>query len=392
METREAKEKELLERGVLEIIDKNHLKERIKTGEKLRIKFGIDPTTPDLHLGHVVPLFKLRQFQELNHQIVLIIGDFTAMIGDPSGRSEERKPLTEKEVKANLKTYLAQAGKIIDIKKTEVHYNSRWLKKLRGADFLHLLSQATSQQILEREDFHQRFLAHKPIGLHELIYPLLQAYDSVMVKADVEIGGSDQKFNLLTGRMLMKKFNLPPQDIMTLPLLVGLDGVRKMSKSFGNYIPLNAPPDEMFGKIMAIPDNLMAMYFDLLTKIPSAEINKLEKELPPAQLKRKLALNIVKEIYGEKKAKEAAVNFDLVFKKHELPAEAPTIKAKRGDLIIDIILKSGLAASKSEIKRLMNEGAIVDFKNEKISDYNFRLKKSLDLKIGKRRFLRIFVD
>ncbi|HXK35327.1 MAG TPA: tyrosine--tRNA ligase [Candidatus Paceibacterota bacterium] len=392
MEISKAKTEELISRGTSEVIEYDHLKKRILAGEKLRIKFGIDPTTPDIHLGHTVSLFKLKQFQDLGHKIVLIIGDFTAMIGDPSGRSEERKTLTEREVKTNLKTYLDQAGKIINIKKTEVHHNSKWFKKEGLKAILTLARTETINQALKREDFQKRLAANKNLSLLEVLYPLFQGYDSVKVKADVEIGGEDQKLNLLMGRRILRQFNQPEQDILTTPLLIGLDGVRKMSKSYGNHIALQEKPEEMFGKLMSLPDSLVGDYFKLLTKLPKEEIEKLSKELPPRDLKVKLAATIVGEIHGLSKGDKAAKNFNAVFQKHEIPKDAPIAKAKIDELLIEVIVRAGLVSSRNEIKRLIAEGAVSDFKKGKISDYHYRLREPLDLRIGKHRFLRIFID
>ena len=267
--------KDLLTRGAEEVIVKKHLEERLQSGEKLRVKFGIDPTMPDIHLGHSVPLLKLKQFQDLGHQAVFLVGDFTATIGDPSGKTNSRKPLTESEVKENMANYIRQAAKILDIKKVEVRYNSEWYAK-KGMDFLvQITSRFTYAHLIEREEFQNRIKKGADISLLELIYPLLQGYDSVELETDVEIGGTDQKFNLLMGRKVQQRFGRPEQDIITMPLLEGTDGVKKMSKSYDNYIGLTDAPFKMFGKIMSIPDKIMGRYFDLLTSVPRREIGNL---------------------------------------------------------------------------------------------------------------------
>ena len=316
--------KKLLTHNVSEVIDRARLERRLLAGEKLRVKLGIDPTSPDLHLGHAVVLRKLREFQDLGCKAVLIIGDFTAQIGDPSGRDKTRPHLTEKEIKANMKKYLAQAGKIIDVKdvkKAEVAHNGKWLEKLGGGEVLKLLSLVTAQQIIERADFRERFSAHKPVRMHELIYPIYQAYDSVAVKADVELGGTDQTFNLMAGRDLMEKQGMPPQDIMTLPLLEGTDGEKKMSKSLGNYIALDDAPDEMFGKIMSVPDKLVEKYFALCTDLGEQEIKKLREGLKPKELKERLGVEIVKIYHDRLDAAKAKEDFETLFSKKETPED-----------------------------------------------------------------------
>ncbi|MDO8664654.1 MAG: tyrosine--tRNA ligase, partial [Candidatus Liptonbacteria bacterium] len=281
-------------KGVDEVIDRDHLEGELLSGKKLRVKFGIDPTSPDLHLGHAVVLRKLKEFENLGHKIVLIIGDFTAQIGDPSGRSETRKPLNATEIKKNMKKYLAQAGKVIDIKKAEILWNGKWFAKEGIAKMIELSSATSIQQVLRRADFKKRLDEGNDISLLEALYPVLQGYDSVKVKSDVEIGGTDQKFNLLMGRRIQRHFFMKEQDIITIPLLEGTDGERKMSKSFGNYISLDEDPDEMFGKIMSVPDKLVHKYFALCTDVSETDISKLEKELKPRDLKVRLGFEIVK--------------------------------------------------------------------------------------------------
>ncbi len=368
----------LLTRGVEEVIVKEHLEAALKSGKKLRVKFGIDPTAPDLHLGHTVPLRKLREFQDAGHQAVLIIGDFTAMIGDPSGRSAERKPLTEQEVKANLKKYLKQAGKIINVKKAEVKYNSKWFLKKGLGLVMEVATSGTLNQMLQREDFKKRVESGNSVTLKEAIYPLLQGYDSVEVKSDLEIGGTDQKFNLLTGRQVQKHFGMPEQDIVMLSLLEGTDGVKKMSKSAGNYIAIDAEPDDMFGKIMSVPDNLIGKYYTLLT-------DEERKISGPREAKLELARIIVSIYHGAKAGKAAKENFIKVFSQHEKPEERPMVKGAAGLQIVEGILKAGAAASKSEARRLVEQGG-VEINEQKVTDPNAKIPAGATVKVGKRHY------
>lgn len=375
----------ILSRGVEEIIEKGHLENSLKAGKKLRVKLGIDPTRPDIHLGHTVPLRKLRQFQEAGHKAILVIGDFTARIGDPSGQSAERKPLTDKEIKKNLKNYIAQAGKILDIKKTDIQYNSKWLGKLDSRKMAELLMLASVQQLLERNDFKERMAAGKSLRMNELLYPILQAYDSVIIKPDVEIGGTDQKFNLLAGRTLMEKMGLKPQDILTTPIIEGTDGVRKMSKSYDNYIAVNDSPTDMFGKIMAIPDSLIDKYFELLTD------ERRPDGFGPREAKLTLAETVVSSLHNQKKALTAKEEFVRVFSKREVPKEAPELKAANEETrILDLAAKALPQESKSELRRLIIAGAV------RLGEQQFRdadavcaPKKGEILKIGKHRFFKI---
>lgn len=374
----------MLDRGVEEIIVREHLKKTLESGKKLRVKFGIDPTSPDLHLGHAVVLRKLREFQELGHKIILIIGDFTAQIGDPSGRSETRKPLSEKRIKENLKNYLSQAGKIIEVKKAEIHYNGEWFKKNGLAVILELVKSASVQQTLEREDFQKRLKENKEISLLETLYPLFQGYDSFAIKSDVELGGTDQKFNLLMGRRVQRHFGLPEQDILTVPLLEGTDGVRKMSKSFGNYIGLNENPNEMFAKVMKIPDGLIEKYFTLLTDVEKP------KGLANYESKKLLAETIVKIYHGEKTAGKAKENFERVFSKKELPEELEELRITNYQLPITELLITAGIESKSEARRLIEQNAVeingaVKNKPQEI----LRLHRGDTLKIGKKKFFKI---
>lgn len=395
--TDEQKINAVLTKGTEEAIDRESLERKLKSGKQLRIKFGVDPTAPDLHLGHSVPLRKLKEFQNLGHKAVLIIGDFTAMIGDPTGKSETRKPLTEREVKENLKKYLKQAGKIINLKKAEIKYNSGWFKKEGFSKVLELSAAGSIQQVLHRADFKKRIDEGNDITLSEVIYPLLQGYDSVKVKADIELGGTDQKFNLLMGRKVQRHFNQPEQDIITVPLLEGLDGVRKMSKSFGNYIGITDSADDKFGKIMAIPDNLILKYFELLTDFTENEIleikNKMKGGENPRDIKMRLAEEIVKLYHNKIEAEKTKENFIKVFSKHEMPEEAEILDLKENKNIIETLFNSGVFSSKSEIRRL-TEGGGLKINGDKIG-VDYIIRKDDDgkiLQVGKKKFYRIKIN
>lgn len=384
---------QVLTHGVEEVIEKDHLEKRLRAGEKLRVKFGIDPTASDLHLGHVVPLSKLKQFQDLGHQVIFLIGDFTAMIGDPTGRSEMRKILSREEAKKNMKNYQEQAGKILDMKKVEVRYNTEWYDKL-GADFIFdITSKFTVARALERDDFKKRIKENIDVSMLEVIYPLLQGYDSVELNADVEIGGTDQKFNLLTGRKVQRRYGKPEQDIITVPLLEGIDGVHKMSKSLNNQIGLTEDSINMYSKIMSIPDNIMMKYYRLLTGIPDDEIKKIKEDirlvlLNPRDAKMKLAYEIVKNYHGEKEAGKAQENFVKLFQKKEIPDDVQEIKVGTEKDLSEILLENKIIESKSEFRRLVNQGAI-DVNGETIKDVYYKIEKSLVVKIGKKKFLKI---
>lgn len=374
--------KTLLTRGVSDIVVREHLESALASGKKLRVKFGIDPTGSTIHLGHAVAFRKLRQFQELGHKIVLIIGDFTAQIGDPSGRSETRKPLTEKEVKANLKTYLAQAGKIFNVKKAEVRYNSEWHKKGGLAALLDLARAVTIQQTLEREDFQKRLNGQEGISMLETLYPLLQGYDSYAVKSDVEIGGTDQTFNLLMGRRVQRHFNMAEQDVLTVPLLEGTDGVKKMSKTYGNYIGVTESAQEMFGKLMTIPDALIPKYAEMLTELT------ITPNGDPREAKLLLAEAIVAEFHGERKANETRNEWVRVFSEGAAPQEIQNLPAGSGSMV-DLLISAGVE-SKSEARRLINQGAVkvddVPLENPELPASE---AKGKILKIGKHRFFKI---
>lgn len=392
--TDEKKIDDILNIGVEEIIEKEHLLSAMKTGRPLNIKFGIDPTMPDLHLGHSVPLRKLRQFQDLGHIAILIIGDATAMVGDPSGRSETRKMLGSADIKKNMKNYLKQAGKILDIKKTKVVYNSKWLNN-NMVTILELSKAGTIQQILHRSDFKKRIENDQDITLLETLYPLLQGYDSVIVKADLEMGGTDQKFNLLTGRRVQRYFKMAEQDVLTLPLLEGTDGVKKMSKSYGNFIALDEKPEDMYGKTMSLPDSLIIKYFNLCTSVSVKEIAEMKNEidlqrLNPKKAKMRLAYEVVKIYHGEKKAKEAEENFINTFQKKEIPDSIEEIKCGKGELLSEVLVGNKFLSSKGEWRRLVLENAVHDLlKDKNISDVNLKTEENLTLRIGKKRFIKI---
>ena len=380
--------KTLLERGVVEVLEKEHLQTALHSGRKLRVKFGIDPTAPDLHLGHTVPLRKLRQFQDAGHTAVLIIGDFTAKIGDPSGRDKTRPQLSDKDIKKNLKTYLDQAKKVLDMKKMEIRYNSEWLKKDKL--ILELMSRMSMERVMEREDFQKRIKAGQEVTMLEALYPILQGYDSVAIKADLEIGGNDQKFNLLMGRRLQRKYGQPEQDVLTLPLLEGTDGIHKMGKSSGNYIGLTEKPEIMFGKIMSVPDGLVLKYAELLTDLP---VEKMATQLKqdPRGAKLELARTIVAMYHGKKDAEKAEEEFVRVVSKKGIPKKTISYKLKAKSLsLVDLLVETKMAGSKSEARRLIEQGG-VKLNDEKQDNPNIVivLSKEILLQVGKRKFLKV---
>ncbi|MGD9895543.1 MAG: tyrosine--tRNA ligase [Candidatus Methylacidiphilaceae bacterium] len=344
----------LLLHGTEQVHSLHELRERLAAYRPLRVKFGVDPTSPDLHLGHSVPLFKLRQFQDLGHLAVLVIGDFTAQIGDPTGRNTARPEISTEEIRRNAATYREQAFRILDPDRTEIVWNASWFERMTARDLLLLQRRATATQILQRRDFQQRWEAGEPIGLHELLYPLLQGWDSVMVRADVEIGGSDQLFNMLVGRDLQEQVKQPPQVVLTLPLLEGVDGEQKMSKSLGNAIGVAESPDEIFGKTMSISDDLMARWYPIFLGTP------LSPDLHPMEAKKELAERLVARFHGEEAAKKARTSFERVFSQRELPEEPPEFALPGHELpILEILLLIGAAPSKSEGKRLVTQGAVL---------------------------------
>jgi len=395
--TNSKKVTEVLKRGVAEVIDKDHLEKRLRSGKRLRVKFGIDPTSTDLHLGHSIPLRKLKQFQNLGHQVIFLIGDFTARIGDPSARLDKRKMLTEKEIKRNMQDYIRQAAKILNIKKVEIRYNSEWYADKNASFLMDLSSRFTYARLIEREEFKKRIEKEIDVSMLELLYPLLQGYDSVALKSDVEIGGTDQKFNLVFARRVQRKYGQPQQDIMTLPLLIGTDGEKKMSKSYQNYIKFTEKPTKMFGQIMAIPDLLIWHYFDLLTNLSLAEIKKIKEDvhktiLNAREAKAKLAKEIVGLYHGEKAAKVAEKEFNKVFKEKGLPSQIPifTVLKKTSYPLIDLLFDAKLTSSKSEARRVISQGGIkIDGKVKKDWQEKIELKEGQIIQVGKRKFLKI---
>ena len=391
-----------LQKGAAEIIREDELKTKLEKSAKedkpLRVYLGVDPTAPDIHLGHTVVLRKLKQFQDMGHTAIFLIGDFSAMIGDPTGQSETRPPLAREQVDANAKTYLEQVFKILDKKKTEVRYNSEWLGKLSSAEVVQLCGKYRLARMLEREDFRSRLDKNLPISVHELLYPLLTAYDAVALKSDVELGATEQKFNLLVHREIQREYGLPAQVIMTMPILVGLDGERKMSKSLGNYIGITDPPGQMFGKLMSVSDQLMWSYYELLTDFGSPVIVRLREEvtmgvLHPMDAKMQMAHTIVAGFHGEEAAREASDEFRLVYRDRKAPTDMPEMKLAWGTRPLHLVLtETGLAASRSEAERLIKAGAVeVNGEIEKDIKRTILLNPGdmLALRVGKKRFLRV---
>jgi len=394
---------EILTRGVKEVLVKKSLEKRLLSGKKLRVKLGIDPTGSVLHLGHAVVLRKLREFQDLGHQVIFLIGDFTARIGDPTGRVSSRPPMSGREIKSNMKNYISQAGKILDIKKVEIRYNLEWLNELSFAELIELTSKITYSQVAQRADFKKRIKSDVDLTLQEFMYPVMQGYDSVHLNADVEIGGTDQKFNLLMGRQLQKRYKQAPQDIITCPLLEGLYGKDKMSKSLNNYISLTENEINMYGQIMSLEDNLIPVYFNLCTNMPISEVYEIENKLNdgktnPRDLKMKLAYEIVRIYHGEKKAKEAQAFFVKTVQKKETPDELPVIKVEtqnfaslQGINIVDLLIKTKLVNSRSEARRLIEQGGI-KVGGKVIEDINKEInitKEGVIIQRGKRQFVKV---
>ena len=427
----------LLRKGAVEIIQEEDLIKKLERSrienKPLRVKAGFDPTAPDIHLGHTVLLRKMKHFQELGHEVVFLIGDFTGLIGDPTGRSATRPAMTREEINKNAETYKQQVFKILDPEKTVIDFNSRWLGELTSFEIIKLTSKYTVARILERDDFTKRFKAGLPIYVHELLYPLMQAYDSVALQADVELGGTDQKFNLLVGREIQQEYGQEPQVVLTMPLLEGLDGVEKMSKSLGNYVGINEPPEEMFGKLMSISDELMFRYYELLTDVETEQIESWKREaregkLNPRDLKAQLARIIVADFWGEELARKAADEFDRIFKHKDLPSEMEekVIELKAGGGtepsasgeapgseqvaktagqvewqqpgptvptvgLVDVLVNLGIVPSRGEAKRLIRQGGVY-LDGQRIDDIDYRLdgsKPEQILKIGKRKFYRL---
>jgi tyrosyl-tRNA synthetase len=392
------KSERLLKRGVAEIIVEGELVKLLKSGKPLRLKQGFDPSCPDIHLGHVVGLRKLRQFQDIGHKLILIVGDWTAQIGDPSGQSATRPMLTAEEVKANAKTYMEQFFRVVDKDKTEVRWQSEWFGKFTLADVIRLTSKFTVAQFLAREDFAKRHSTGQPIAITELLYPLLQAYDSVAIQADVEFGGTDQKFNCLVGRELQQMMGQRPQQVFLVPLLVGTDGSRKMSKSLGNYIGVNEPPNEIYGKAMSIPDNLIIDYLELVTDVPDKEIAEFKKQMEsgtinPMEVKKRLAHELVAQFHGVQAAIEAEEHFASVFQKRKLPHEEVVVLNASVGLGVTLtaeLTKAGLTKSRSEARRLLAQGAIESDGKTVTEDIDMAaIKSGSIIKVGKRRFVKI---
>jgi tyrosyl-tRNA synthetase len=390
---------EVIRRGCDELLIESELVERLKTGRPLRVKAGFDPTAPDLHLGHTVLISKLRQFQELGHHVVFLIGDFTGMIGDPSGKNATRPPLTREEIARNATTYTDQVFKILDRDRTEIAFNSAWMDKFSAADMVRLAATHTVARMLERDDFSKRYRANQPIAIHEFLYPLVQGYDSVALEADVELGGTDQKFNLLMGRELQKHHGQPPQVILTMPLLEGLDGVNKMSKSLGNYVGINEPPAEIFGKLMSISDELMWRYIELLSFASLATIRAWQAEIAqgknPRDIKAGFAREIVARFHGRQAAAAALAEFEARFRQGEMPSDMPEYRIRSeesGVPIAQVLKQAHLVASTSEALRLVQQGG-VKLDGEKVSDRALRLAKGISavLQVGKRKFARVTI-
>jgi len=405
-----AEQMALIKQGCQEIIREEELQARLEralaTGRPLRVKAGFDPTAPDLHLGHTVLIQKLKNFQDLGHQVIFLIGDFTGLIGDPSGKSETRPPLTEEEVQANAATYERQIYKILDPEKTVIDFNSRWMKEMQAQDLIRLAARHTVARMLERDDFHKRYAAQTPISIHEFLYPLIQGYDSVALHADVELGGTDQKFNLLVGRDLQREYGQDPQVVLTMPLLEGLDGVQKMSKSLGNYVGIDEPPGEMFGKIMSVSDVLMLRYYELLTDITPAALARLREDLEsgakhPRQVKEELAVELVARYHGRSAARDAAREFAHIFREKGLPEEIEEVALRFNPmasasitpswtLLPNVLKESGMVASTSDARRLISQGA-VKIDGEKATEVNLELTigETYQLQVGKRRFKKV---
>ncbi len=391
---KENKIKNILERGVEEVIDKKDLKKKLSSGKKLRIKLGIDPTSPNIHIGRSIPLLKLKDFQDSGHKVVFIVGDFTGVIGDTSDKESERPMLSEKEVKKNLKNYIKQAGKIIDIEKCDVYYNSKWLSKLSYADIARQADIFSLNEFIARENIKKRLSGGKRVSLRELIYPLMQGYDSVAVRADVELGGTDQRFNLLTGREMQRYYKKRPQDILTNPLIEGLDG-KKMSSSWGNTINLTDPPEEMYGKVMALKDELIIRYFILVTRVEMEKVREYEKEIKkganPRDYKMRLAFEIVRFYHSEKKAEKAQDNFKKVFSQKQTPEKIEEVYLKKGELnVLDLLCKTELASSRGEGKRLIKQkGVKVDGEVIEEPGKKIKIKKGTIISLGKRKFRKV---
>ncbi len=388
----EAKERaEALSRGAVEVISAGELADKLRLGRPLRIKLGMDPTAPDLHLGHTVTLKKLRDFQREGHTVIFLVGDFTAMIGDPTGRSETRKPLSREQIATNAATYRGQAFKILDPERTEVRFNSEWMDEMGVRRLIEVAARLSVARMLERDDFEKRLERQEPLFLHELLYPLIQGYDSVALQADIEIGGTDQKFNMLVGRELQRAFNQPPQLVVTMPLIEGLDGVRKMSKSLGNAVGITERPEEMFGKLMSLSDPMMLRYYRLLTDVPESEINAIESgAVHPMEAKKRLATLMVEEYHDPGAARAARDYFETKFQRHQIPENAPVYRLAEDIWVCELMKQLRFVPSTSEARRLIGQGAVrVD--GRVLTDVQFRFVPGEHkvIEVGKRRVARI---
>lgn len=386
----------IISKGVDEIIGLDELKEKLAKKKPLTVKLGLDPSAPDIHLGHTVVLRKLRQLQDLGHNIVIIIGDFTGKIGDPTGKSQARKALTTEQVLENTKTYEEQIFKVLDKEKTDVKFNSEWLSKMNFEDVIRLGSKMTVARMLEREDFKKRYENQMPISIHEFFYPLMQGFDSVELKADIELGGTDQRFNLLMGRMLQKEFGQEPQCTIMMPLLEGLDGINKMSKSLGNYVGIDEEANVMFEKIMTIPDNLIIKYFELVTDVHPDDVEEIKKSLKegvnPRDIKIQLAREVVELYHGKDAVKGAEERFRLVFQKNEIPNDIKTVEVKKEEFnLSEIIVKNGLVKSKNEFRRLVEQGG-VKANAEKLNNIEqLIITDEIVIQIGKKKFIKVII-
>ncbi len=396
---------EYLKKGCVDIIQEDELKTKIsrsiKEKKPLRVKTGFDPTAPDIHVGHTVLIRKMKHFQDMGHDVIFLIGDFTGLIGDPSGQSVTRPPMTREQIKKNAETYKTQIFKILDPEKTIIDFNSRWLGKLTSFDIINLMAKYTVARILERDDFSKRLKNGQPISSHELLYPLMQAYDSVALEGDVELGGTDQKFNLLVGRDIQREYNQEPQIVMTMPLLEGLDGVEKMSKSLNNYIGITEPPNEIFGKVMSISDPLMFRYYELLTDVSASQISQWQQDIQdntinPKDLKVQLAEKIVRDFWSEDDAKKAAQEFDRIFKQKEQPENMQEIELKNSAMpLIDLLIEQNILPSRGEAKRLIRQGGLY-LDGQRVEDIGQILdigsKNQIILKVGKRKFYKLIAE
>jgi tyrosyl-tRNA synthetase len=395
IDTSKEKIEAVLSRGVIDAIQKDELKKKLASGKELRIKLGIDPSGSDLHIGHMVVIKKLKEFQEMGHKIVLVFGNFTGQIGDPTGKTESRKAKTKEDLEKNAKKYIDQVGILLDTSKIEVRWNADWLEKLSFADVVQLASCFTVAQMMERDMFQDRVNKNLPISMHEFLYPLMQGYDSVALKADLELGGTDQTFNLLAGRTIQKAYGQNPQDILTVPILEGMDGIKKMGKSENNYIAVDDSPNEMFGKIMSIPDKLITKYFELATQVPLKEISDIKKAIDsgenPMVFKKRLGKEIVSIYHSKEEGEKAEQEFTNVFSQRQLPEDIELIKISEPEVnLVNFMVENNLAASKSEARRLVDQGA-VKIDEEKATEESLKISKTKEtiIQVGKRRFIKV---